>query len=246
MDIEVLSGKAKNLRKEVLEFAYEKGHGHIGGSFSIIEILLTLYDEVMSDKDKFILSKGHSCLPYYFILKEKGFNPTISGHPERDPENGIHCTTGSLGHGLPMGIGMAMARKMKNEEGNFYVLVGDAECQEGTIWESCLIASHHKLDNLTLIVDNNNLQTLGKTSDILSLGDIEKKFESFGCEVLSVDGHSFEELKNAFDKKTEGKPKVIIANTTKGKGVSYMENVSKWHTVVPNEEELNQAREELK
>ncbi|MAG37880.1 hypothetical protein CMI45_00635 [Candidatus Pacearchaeota archaeon] len=245
MDSDAFERKAKRFRREVLDMAYNRGHGHIGGAFSIIETLLTLYDEVMTPEDKFILSKGHACLPYYLILKEKGFNPIISGHPERDPENGIHVTTGSLGHGLPMGLGMAFGKKLRRSKGKVYVLMSDAECQEGTTWESALIASHNNLDNLVIIVDNNDLQTLGKTSDILSLGELGKKFEAFGCDVLSIDGHSFKELVWAFGRETKGKPKVIVANTVKGKGVTYMENVPKWHTMMPDEIEYKIAQKEL-
>lgn len=245
MEIEVLEKRARKLRRDILEMAFGRGKGHIGGAFSIIEILVSLYDKVMTEDDKFILSKGHACLPLYAILKERGFNPKISGHPEIDVKNGIHCTTGSLGHGLPIGVGMALARKLKRKRGNIYILISDAECQEGTTWESLLLAAHYKLDNLVVIVDHNNMQTLGKTSEILSLGEIGKKFEVFGCEVSRVDGHSFDELIQELNKKIYGKPKAIIADTVKGKGVSYMEDVPKWHTMVPNETELKHAYKEL-
>ena len=155
-----LEKKAKELRKKTLDLAVEKGEGHLGGSFSEIEILISLYKEVLKDEDKFILSKGHCCYPLYLLLKEKGLNPKTSPHPDIDIENGINCTTGSLGHGLPIGVGMAFARKIQKKSGRIYVLMGDGECQEGTTWESSLIASQHKLTNLTVIIDHNKLQAL--------------------------------------------------------------------------------------
>jgi transketolase len=245
MEDQPLVQKAKTLRKQVLQLAYDRGGGHIGGALSIVEILLSLYEKVLKEEDKFILSKGHGCLPYFILLKEKGYNPNIAGHPEIDPENGIYCTTGSLGHGLPTGVGMALARKKTNTPGKIYVLMSDAECQEGTTWESSLLASHYKLDNLTAIVDNNKLQTLGITNEILSLHDLQEKFEAFGWQTSIINGHSFEEIIQSLNQTTENKPRLIIANTTKGKGISFMEGVSKWHTMIPTEEELNQAYKEL-
>ena len=245
MDV-TLEDAAKRLRRDVLSLVYERKEGHIGGSLSIVEILISLYERILKKEDKFILSKGHAYPPLYLMLKSKGYNPKLSGHPDIDPENGVFCTTGSLGHGFPIAVGMALARKIKKQEGNIYVIIGDAECQEGTIWESSLIAAHHKLDNLILIVDNNKVQTLGKTEDILSVENLEKKFESFDFDVSRVDGHSFAELIPALTKKVIDKPRVIIAETIKGKGVSFMEGVSKWHSFIPSQEELNLAHEELK
>ncbi len=245
MEEQELIHKAKDLRKGVLKMAYDRGGGHIGGALSIIEILISLYKKVLKKEDKFILSKGHGCLPFFILLKEKGYNPNIAGHPEIDIENGINCTTGSLGHGLPTGVGMALARKVKNKLGRIYVLMSDAECQEGTTWESSLLASHYKLDNIIAIIDNNKLQTLGKTEDILSLKDIQKKFEAFGWHTSKINGHSFKEIIQALNETKKNKPRMIIADTIKGKGVSFMEGVSKWHTTIPTEEELNQAYKEL-
>jgi transketolase len=161
-----------------------------------------------------------------------------------DVENGLVCTTGSLGHGLPSGVGMALARKMQNKKGKIYVLVGDGECQEGTIWESALLANHHKLNNLTIIVDHNKLQALDKIENVLSLGSLAEKFNAFGLEAIEVDGHNINELATAFEKNSD-KTKVIIAHTIKGKGVSYMENDPKWHTRLPTPEELEIANKEL-
>jgi len=243
---EGLINKARELRKKVLDLALETGEAHIGGSFSEIEILISLYDFILKDEDKFILSKGHACYPYYLLLREKGFNPQISGHPDIDINNGIFCTTGSLGHGLPIGVGMALARKIKNKSGKIYVLMGDGECQEGTTWESCLISSHHNLDNLVVIVDCNKMQALDKINHVISLDNLRKKFEAFGWYVSEIDGHSFLEIIEVLNKKINGMPQVILAHTIKGKGVSYMENNPEWHGRRPTPERINPAYSELK
>ena len=171
----------------------------------------------------------------------------IQGHPSVDCFNGLHCTTGSLGHGLPIGAGMAFARKLKKEGGKIYILIGDGECQEGTTWESLLLASHYKLDNLVILVDYNKIQGSGRVEEVLSLGDLRKKFSAFGSEVIEVEnGHSYKEILNAFKKDTEqNKPKIILLHTIKGKGVSYMENKPKWHSKFPNPEELEIAFKEF-
>ena len=242
-----LTNKAKDYRRRIATFVTERKEGHIGGAFSVMESILTIFDVFLTDNDKFILSKGHAWLPLYFLLKERGYNPTMSGHPELDCKNGISCTTGSLGHGLPMAVGMALAKKIKNEPGKVYVILGDGECQEGTTWESMMLASHHKLDNLKIIIDHNKVQTLGKVNDILSLGDVEEKFRVFGGSTSVIDGHSFDEIISSLEKTHENQPQVIIANTIKGNGVSiFMQNKSGWHTKVPNEEELKIALDELK
>ena len=207
--------------------------------------MVSLYDVVLKPEDKFILSKGHACYPLYVLLREKGYNPRISGHPDYDSENRLEATTGSLGHGLPLGVGMALAKKIKKQNGQIYVLLGCGECQEGTIWESSLIASHHKLNNLTAIVDYNKIQGSAKTNDVLFLGDLNQKFQSFGWHVLEIDGHNFQEIIPALQQPTYEKPKMIIANTIKGKGVSFMENNPDWHGL-PDLKKLKQAYEELK
>lgn len=239
-----LSKKAKELRRNVLKLASETGEAHIGGSFSQIEILVSLYDEVLKDQDKFILSKGHAYAPLYLLLKEKGYNPHFSGHPDIDVENGICCTTGSLGHGLPIGTGMAFARKLKGQKGRIYVLMSDGECQEGTTWEASDIASQYKLSNLITIVDYNEIQALSRVEDV-SPANFMNKFNAFGWYVDEVDGHNFQQLISTLKKEVE-KPHMIIAHTTKGKGVSYMENDSSWHAKPPTEEQLKQAYEELR
>lgn len=245
-EIEKLKETAKRLRKDVLDLALETGgDGHLGGSFSEIEILISLYKKIMKDGDKFILSKGHACYPLYILLREKGFNPKISGHPDIDEKNGISCTTGSLGHGLPIGVGMALARKILNKTGRIYVLIGDGEIQEGTTWESSLLAVHHKLDNLTVIVDHNKLQALEPIENVISFGNLGNKFREIGYDVLEIDGHSFPEIGEAFKKTPQGKPQMIIAHTIKGKGVSYMENDPKWHGRKVSLDEVAKAYKEL-
>lgn len=238
-----LEERARELRKRVLDLSLETKEGHLPGCFSEIEILLSLYNRVLKEEDKFILSKGHCCLPYYLLLRERGYNPKITMHPDIDVKNGIHCTTGSLGHGLPIGVGMAFARKFQRRNGRIFVLVGDGECEEGTTYESALLASAYKLDNLHLIIDNNKLQALEKL--VLPI-NFKNNFESFGWQVKEVEGHSFSELIPELDRTYSGKPHVIIAHTIKGKGVSYMENNAEWHARKPSPEILKGAYEELK
>jgi len=243
--MEKLEEKAKELRIKLLDLSLEQKETHLGGELSEIEILVSLYDVVMNKEDKFILSKGHCCHPLQILLKEKGYNPKITSHPDIDIENGIYCTTGSLGHGLPIGAGMALARKLQKKEGSIYVLMGDGECQEGTTWETIPLSVKYKLDNLTLIIDNNQLQALEAVNNVSPM-NLKKIFESFGCHVQEVDGHNFSELIPAFNKKTYEKPRVIIANTVKGKGVSFIEGDPKWHARMPDPEELKPAYNELK
>ena len=244
-EIASMNLRARKLRKDVLNFSLETGIGHFGGSFSEIEILISLYDVVMRPEDKFILSKGHACNPWYILLREKGYEPKISGHPDIDLKNGICCTTGSLGHGLPIGVGMAFAKKIKKQNGRVYVLMGDGECQEGTTWESIPLATKYNLDNLITIVDHNRLQSLEETKNVSPM-DLKEIFTAFGCYVTEVDGHSFKELIPTLNEKKYDKPHVIIANTIKGKGVSYMENDPKWHGRRPTLERIKPALEELK
>ncbi len=245
MNFEQRVKRCNELRIKTLDLSLETGLSHLAGSFSMIELLTTLYDHILKEDDKFILSKGHACLPYYLLLRERGYNPHLSGHPEIDPVNGIHCTTGSLGHGLPIGVGMAMARKFRNKDGKIYVMMSDGECQEGTTWESSLIASKYKLDNLTAIIDNNKIQATDWVDNVLPLGDLRKKFESFGWHVSEIDGHNFEEVESAL-KKSYDQPYMIVANTVKGKGVSYIENNPEWHAKKPKPERLEQAYRELR
>ncbi len=240
-----LEKKAKKLRKEFVDLCLEHKEAHIGGSLSLIEILLTIYEVILKPEDKFVLSKGHSSFPYYLVLREKGYNPHIGTHPEIDPKNGIHCTTGSLGHGLPISTGMALARKIKHTPGKIYVLMSDGECQEGTTWESMLIAAHHQLNNLVVIIDYNKIQALSRIDDALSLHNLAQKWQAFNWHVQEVNGHSFSELTHALNNTSSEKPSVILAHTTKGKGISCFENDPKWHSRLPKNEEIAMAYTEL-
>lgn len=245
MELEQRTKRCNELRIKTLDLSLETGLSHLAGSFSMIELLTTLYDSILREEDKFILSKGHACLPYYLLLREKGYKPRLSGHPEIDPANGIYCTTGSLGHGLPIGVGMSMARQFKNQQGRIYVMMSDGECQEGTTWESSLIASKYKLRNLTAIVDDNKIQATDFVENILPLGDLRKKFEAFGWYVAEINGHDFNEIDDALAQ-LPTQPYMIIANTVKGKGVSYIENNPEWHAKKPKPERLAEAYKELR
>lgn len=241
-----LEQKAKQIRKKTLDLVLEEGDSHLASSLSIIEILTSLYYNTLTEKDKFILSKGHGCFSFYTILRDKGYNPVLSGHPDIDEKNGIYCTTGSLGHGLPIGGGMAHARKILGKEGKIYVLMSDGECQEGTFWEASNIINMHKLDNLIAIIDYNKLQALDKIENIVSLGNLRERFNIFGWYTIEVNGHNISEIINALELDSYGKPKAIIANTIKGKGISFMEGEPKWQTRKLNGEEIKQAYEDLK
>lgn len=240
-----LSERSKQVRREAIALSKANGGYHYGGSFSCAEILLNLWDRILQKEDRFILSKGHGCWVYYVLLRERGFNPTIEGHPHYEPNEGIYCTAGSMGHGLPVGLGIALARKISGHEGRVFILMGDGECQEGTTWESLLVAGHLKLDNVIAIVDNNGIQGSGYVSDILPL---EKPMisaaKSANWNVHEIDGHNDDLLK--IDLSPDGKPTLIMARTIKGKGVSFMENSPKWHSNwLGGVDEVN-ALEELK
>lgn len=231
MNLEKLKIKAHNLRKKTFMAFLKKGEAHLGGSFSMIEVLVLLYEKILKKKDKFILSKAHASFPLCIVLRERGFKPKLKTHLEIDKKNGIYCTTGSLGHGLPIATGMAFARKKMKLKGKIFVMISDGECQEGTTWESMLIASKHKLDNLVVIVDYNKIQALSKINDALPLNSLIKKFKSFNGNCIEIkNGHSFKELSGGFKKiKNLGKPNVIILNTIKGKGIKEFENDPVWH-----------------
>jgi transketolase len=243
---DTLKERARVLRLQICNLARE-GHGnHLGGSFSCVEILISLYKKVLTNEDKFLLGKGHAALALYPLLLDCGYTPKITEHPYMDCSNGIHCTSGSLGMGLPFGTGIALARKIRGTPGRVYVLLGEAECQEGTTWESLLIASQHKLSNLAFVVDKNNYQSSGFVDDVLSLGDLESKFNSFGCFTQNVDGHSYEELLKAFANLSSEKCNAIIANTIKGKGTKLMEeDQGSWHCRLPTTEQFKQVYTDL-
>ena len=194
--------KASNLRKSTFLAFIKKGEAHMGGSFSMIEMLITLFEIFIKKNDKFILSKSHSSFPLCILLREKGLKTKLTTHLEIDPKNGINCTTGSLGHGLPIATGMAFAKKQKKENGNIYVLMSDGECQEGTTWESLLIAAKHKLDNLIVLIDYNKIQALSRINDALPLHNLLAKFISLNWNCREVkNGHSFPSLISSIKKK---------------------------------------------
>ena len=253
MKIEKIKNFAKDIRKNIIFTAYKAGSksAHIGGALSVTDIVAVLYSEIMNikktkylddNRDRFILSKGHACLALYSalvvkkILKKKDLvtfecdGSKLLGHPIINKTDGIEFSTGSLGMGLSLGVGVALAAKKKNKNFNTYVAVGDGECNEGSIWETTLSACQFNLDNLTIIVDRNNFQQTGSSNSILNLKNLKNKFKSFGCFVLNVDGHNLEKLYKAFlFKNLTKKPKVIIANTIKGKGFKIFENNNNWH-----------------
>jgi|TARA_Y100000294_G_scaffold152625_1_gene151041 transketolase len=247
MDYKKLINNAKKLRQDTFLAFIEKGEAHLGGSFSMIETLLTLYEIVMKKNDKFILSKAHASYPLCILLKEKGLNPKLSTHLELDKKNGIHCTTGSLGHGLPIATGMAFARKKQKIPGKIYVLMSDGECQEGTTWESLLIASKHKLDNLVVIIDYNKIQALSRLKDALPLENLSSKFKAFNWNCAEVkDGHSFKLLIKSFKRQNiKGKPLVIIINTIKGKGIDEFEDDPIWHAKKLKEKDIEIGKKKL-
>ena len=241
-----LSKRSKDIRLESIKISKANGGYHYGGSFSSAEILITLYDKILTDEDKFILSKGHACWVYYVLLQERGFNPVLEGHPHLDLQNGVHWTTGSEGHGFPAGIGIAFAMKQMKKKGKVYVLMGDGECQEGTTWESLLLASHLELDNLVIIVDYNKIQGSGYVTDILPMESILSVVNSLNWEMMEVNGHDLDDIENTIKNMNESnKPKFVFAHTVKGKGVSYMENEPAWHAKWPDPEHEKIAIEEL-
>lgn len=240
-----LNERSKQVRRDTFKLSKENGGYHYGGSFSTVEILITLYDQILQSEDKFILSKGHACWPYYVLLRERGLNPKLEGHPTLDERNGVYFTTGSEGHGFPAGIGMALARKIKGKLGKIYVLMGDGECQEGTTWESLLTASHHKLDNLIVIVDWNLLQGAGVVKETLPINGLGKIAEILGWAVAEIDGHDPKLILAALKYFEIGKPTLIIAHTVKGRGISFMENRKEWHAKWPDREHEKQMLEDL-
>ena len=239
--------KARELRRETFQAFVEHGEAHLGGSFSIIEILMALYENVLREEDKFILSKAHASFPLCLLLRARGFHPKLTTHLELDSDNGIHCTTGSLGHGLPIATGMAMARKRLGQPGRIYVMISDGECQEGTTWESLLIGAKHELDNLVLLVDYNKIQALTTLNEALPLENLPAKFRAFNwdCEEVT-DGHSFDQLVPALREVTRlSKPRVLVIHTIKGKGIKAFERDPAWHARKIKGEDLDIGRREL-
>ncbi|NQS89532.1 transketolase [Patescibacteria group bacterium] len=259
--------KSYERRLKILDMILCAGGSHIPCALSIIDIITCLYGKVLNidarnpkdpRRDKFVLSKGHGVAALYVVLSEMGFFPEselkrycsvggiLGGHPDSTKVPGIEASTGSLGHGFSVAVGFALANKIDEIESSVYCLVGDGECNEGSIWEAAMSAAHYNLDNLTLIIDNNKLQISGFTKDVLDPLSFVEKFNAFGFNTVEIDGHSFEEISNAFEKKFDnGKPKAIVANTVKGKGISYMENERKWHGMFPIKEEAKVAKNDL-
>ena len=224
----MLNDRSKQIRRDIIELSQANFGYHYGGSFSCVEILISLFDHVLQPEDKFIMSKGHACWGYYVLLRERGYSPLLEGHPHLDESNGVNYTSGSMGHGFPAAVGMAMARKVTKKPGRIFVLIGDGECQEGTTWESTLIGGRFTLENLTVIVDNNNIQGSGFVNEILDIKPIEAVAKSAKWDVDLVEGHNIDALSEGLLNKTL-QPRLIIAKTIKGKGVSFMENVPAWH-----------------
>src|SRR3989344_1460202 len=251
----------KHLKRKIVEMAVSAGEGHIASAFSILHILWVLYDRVLDitpknikslNRDRFILSKGHASMGLYVVLAEKGFikkrslkdfgkfESSLGGHPDRTKVFGVEASTGSLGHGLPIATGLALAMKIQKQKHRVYVIIGDGECNEGTIWESVKLAAHHNLSNLYCIVDHNH-----SGDRALKLGDLRHKFESFGWDAVSIDGHNEKAIYKALTKKGTDKPMAIVAETLKGHGVKLMENNPAWHHKVPNPEELKEIMKAL-
>ena len=266
--IEYLSEIAKKIRKSIIQEVYYGKSGHIGGSLSIADIITVLYfDEMkidpqnpnMENRDRFVLSKGHCSPALYAALAYRGFfnieelktfrniNSNLQGHPDKKNVPGVDMSTGSLGQGLSIANGMALAGKIDKKAYRVYSILGDGEIEEAQIWEGEMTANKYKLDNLCVIVDNNNLQIDGTIEEVMSSYPIDQKFRSFGFEIIKIDGHDINEILNAFEvaKNIKNKPTCIIAKTIKGKGVSFMENKAEWHGKSPNEEQYNKAMEEL-
>ena len=268
-DIAELKKIANEIRIGIIEEVYAGKSGHPGGSLSCADILAVLYFNQMNinpnepkspSRDRFVLSKGHASPALYSTLAQRGYfdkkellnfrgiDSILQGHPDMKHIPGVDMSTGSLGQGLSCANGMALSSKLNGDGFRVYCLVGDGEIEEGQIWEAAMSASHYKLDNLCVIVDNNNLQIDGAITDVMSSYPINLKFESFGFNVINIDGHNIEEIIEAFNraKTVKGRPTVVIAKTIKGKGVSFMENQVGWHGKAPNEEQYNQAISELR
>lgn len=236
--------RSKELRRLVIQMLYSERRGHIGSALSLIEILRVLYDSFLRpDLDRFILSKGHGCLALYAILADKGYfdkellknfcqsNSPLGGHPERGKVPGIKASTGSLGHGLPMGVGMALAAKIRKTDARVVVVVGDGELNEGSMWEAAMSAAKHRLSNLSVFIDYNQFQSYGSIQEVLNLEPLSAKLDSFGFSVCEVDGHDVSELEAVTRSlpRNSQKPTAVICHTVKGKGFQFAENNSGWH-----------------
>ncbi len=267
--IEYLKEKAKEVRFHIIDMIYTAKSGHAGGALSATDIMTSLYFDLLnidpknpdwSERDRVVLSKGHACPVLYACLAMKDyfnmdnlktlrkFESILQGHPDKKLTPGVDMTTGSLGHGLSIGVGMALEGKLKKSNYYVYVILGDGELNEGAIWEAASSAPKYKLNNLITFVDKNNLQMDGYTNKIMPMGSIEKKFEAFNWTVFTIDGHNIEEILLTIEKAKQIKnnPVCIVANTVKGKGVSYMEDKREWHGKVPSEEQYKKAINEIR
>ena len=265
-DILELKQKAKELRKSIIEIVYKAQSGHPGGSLSEIDMLVALYNYKLKvdpknpkwdGRDRFILSKGHASPGLYAVLADKGFfskaelgkfrqlGGMLQGHPELSTP-GIEFAGGSLGQGISFSVGIALALNLDKKNSKVYVMIGDGESQEGVVWEASMAAAFHKLDNLTAILDKNQVQETGKTKDVMDIGDAAAKWKAFGWNVIEINGHDMGEIIKALDKAPiKGKPTMIISNTIKGKGVSFMELNYKFHGKAPNDEEYKNALDDI-
>ena len=268
INLEMLQEKAKDIRIDIIRQIHSAGSGHPGGSLSAADIITYLYFAEMNidpenpdkaDRDRFVLSKGHAAPALYAALAEKGYFPKetlltlrqvgsiLQGHPDRKKIPGVDMSTGSLGQGVSAAVGMALANKIDGSSARVYAVLGDGELQEGMVWEAAMAAAHYNLSGLTIFIDHNGLQIDGKNEEVITVAPIEDKFRSFGWDVQTIDGHDFEEIAAAVEKAkiVKDRPQAIIAETVKGKGVSFMEDQAGWHGKAPNDEQAAQAVKEL-
>ncbi len=267
--LQQLKRTAANVRLGILEGVYHAASGHPGGSLSIADLLTYLYFEEMhvnpadpdwADRDRFVLSKGHTCPALYAVLAEKGYFPRedlktlrqidsyLQGHPDMKHTPGVDMTSGSLGLGISAACGMALSGKIYHKGYRVYTVLGDGEIEEGQVWEAAMFAAHYKLDNLCAIVDINGLQIDGPTAQVMNSAPVDEKFAAFGWHVITIDGHDFSQIADALAqaRQTAGKPTVILAHCVKGKGVSFMENQVGWHGAAPKQEQYEQAVAEIR
>ena len=268
MDIQALQSQCRQVRRDIVTMVTKAGSGHPGGSLSCTEALVALYFHAMNvdpknpkdpDRDRFVLSKGHAAPALYATLAARGYfdraefenfrqlHSILQGHPDAKKCPGVDASTGSLGQGISLATGMALGAKAAGKSSKVYTIVGDGECQEGLVWEASMAAAHYKLDNLTVILDNNGLQIDGSNDQVMSLGNVRAKFESFGYDVIEVaDGNDMQQVVDALDTPVcPGKPRLLLLHTTKGKGVSFMEGQVGWHGKAPSAELCEQALKEL-
>lgn len=263
-----LENISKLIRRDIVTMLTESASGHPGGSLSIADIMAVLFFDEMNmdpkdpknpDRDRFVLSKGHAAPALYSALARKGYfeveelltlrkiDSRLQGHPNMNDLPGIDMSTGSLGQGISAAVGMALAGKLDKKDYRVFTILGDGELEEGQVWEAAMSGAHYKLDNLTAFVDNNGLQIDGNIEDVMNPGPIDKKFEAFGWNVIKINGHDYDEIREAIKKakETKGQPTVVVCSTIKGKGVSFMENQAGWHGNAPNKEQCEQALKEI-